>query len=429
MPAGPARRQVLRSLGGTAIAVVSGIPGSGRAAISRPERPSHAPADGSTRSVEFDRATIDPDPPAGPLRFVAAADLTGNGRDDVVVGCAGEPTNLWLFGERTGLPSRTGLRYELGRGDPTLFWYENPGWQRHDVAAVPGLTAGGALADLTGDGRLDVVLGRSSRDGSLVWFEQPADPRDPWAERLVTDRFGADHDVAFFDIDGDGEPEVVGLAPADGTLWYHDVPDDPRRSPWAAERRHVVAKGTTARGVKPVDLDGDGRTELLVDGSIFRRSAADEEWVKERVASRVEAARMDAADLDDDGALEVVIAGGRLAGSDPRAGDLLWFDPPNPNARLLRSGPCCVHSLDIADVDGDGRPDIVVAERGPDRNDPGRLAVYVNRRGVGFHEQVLSRELPTSRATIADLTGDGTPDVVGVSSGEAAGVHAWVNAS
>jgi len=369
--------------------------------------------------------TIDAEPPTTRLGFCGTADLTGNGREDVVVAGKGPPTNLWLFGARTSLPTVDRLRWDLGVGDPTVVWYENPGWERHEVASVPHVSEGGVLGDLTGNGRADLVVGQSIHYRNLYWFEQPADPREPWSRHLVTDAFEMYHDVAFGDVDGDGDAELVGLSQADETLFYYDVPDEPRRSPWPEEHRHVLMTGTNTKGLSLVE-DGDGPGDLVAGNSVYRRDT-DGEWRRERFTSGFEQPRVAVADLDGDGEREIVVAEGDSPALGTHPGRLAWFDPPDWDRHVLRDDLFCPHSLAVADFDGNGRPDLLVGEMGLGLNPEPELLLFRNRGDGRFREQVLSRGVPTHEATVTDLTGDGRPDVVGKSYRPETHVDVWYN--
>ena len=88
----------------------------------------------TTPGLQFRHEVIDPDPPGAHHDILLLQDLTGNGLPDVVVGCK--------------------------QGDVNLFWYENPGWQRHNMAAAPELEAGGVFFDVNGNGRPDLIAGQ-----------------------------------------------------------------------------------------------------------------------------------------------------------------------------------------------------------------------------------------------------------------------------
>jgi len=50
---------------------------------------------------------------------------------------------------------------------------DDPGWERHDLASPGAIEAGGALADLTGNGRLDVVDKSDAGDGHVdAWYNE-----------------------------------------------------------------------------------------------------------------------------------------------------------------------------------------------------------------------------------------------------------------
>ena len=337
----------------------------------------------SPGELRFRHQVIDANPPGGEHDIVLLGDLTGNGRPDVVIGCK--------------------------TGDVNLFWYENPSWQRHDIAAAPQLEAGGVLVDLTGNGRLDIVAGQQIHGHCLYWFEHPPEPRQPWPVHVIEDRFEKYHDQAVGDVDGDGEPELVVLSQRSRVLVYYDIPPDPRLSPWPRECCHVVAEDFDAEGLVVVDIDGDGANEILAGPFIFRPpSPGRQAWTREPLAPDYDRTRVAVADLDGDGRLEIILAEGE---SD--RGRLAWLAPPDWRANVLRTGLFHPHSLEVADFDGSGRPDIFVGEMSLGRNPDPKLLVFRNRGGGSFDEAVVSSGIGTHEAKAADLTGNGRPDIVG----------------
>jgi len=369
---------------------------------------------GLVSSMRFRHECIDPDPPNTDHMICLATDLTGTGRDDVIVGAR--------------------------EGHPSIYWYENPGpggdWKRHDVVNVPALEAGGALADLTGDGRLDVLAGGPLGHHDAYWFEQPADPREEWTTHVICSDYHKYHDQAFADVDDDGEPEVVLLSQYSEVICYYDLPDDPRGSGWPRSDRTVVAAGTgDAEGIQVLDIDDDGRTELVVGRRIFHREdEAGEEWTAERVAPgwEDERVRVVAADVDEDGREELLLAECELPALGARHG--IYHDgrfgvcaPPEWEPTVLRDDLHCPHSLQVADFDGDGHPDVFLAESDYDDNENPRQFVFENRGDGAFETHLVGEGIGTHEAKVADLTGDGTPDVVGKTDTANARVDAWYN--
>ena len=380
--------------------------------------------------VKFSHEVIDADPPCAKLGFCLTGDLTGNGRPDVIVGGRGEgyPGKRFVdAAERRNIPTFRRLRSLAGFAETNLFWYENPGFERHDVATVPYLDVGAALGDLTGDGRPNVLAGQGIGHQDVYWFEMPEDPRQPWIPHLLTDEFEKYHDLAVGDVDDDGEQEVVGLSQESETVFYYDIPDDPRRSPWPRECLHVVEAGRSLEGLAIVDVDGDGREELLAGPNIYRQDGAATGWEREPIAAGWDQTRVAVADLDRDGDLEVILSEGDspIYGSHP--GRVAWFDPPDWEPTFLADDLFCPHSLQVADFSGNGWPDVYVAEMGLDRNDSPRHFLFVNRGEAAFEQHVIATGVATHEATATDLTGNGQPDVVGKSYGPDHHVDVWYN--
>jgi len=185
----------------------------------------------------------------------------------------------------------------------------------------------------------------------------------------------------------------------------------------------LIAEGMAdVEGLALADLDGDGRLELIAGPNIFawdpqRRSLA-------KVCSFAPGyrqTRVAAADLDGDGSPEIVLCEG-----ESHPGRLAICSPPNWEPLVLRADLFHPHSLDIGDLDGDGRPDIFVAEMGLGRNPDPRMLAYLNRGG-SFEEALIQHGIPTHEAKLADLNGDGRPDIIGKPYDPERHIDIWLN--
>jgi len=338
----------------------------------------------SQTQPRFRHQVIDPDPPGAHHDITLLADLNGDGRRDIIIGCK--------------------------EGEFHLFWNESPGWERHVMATAPNLEAGGVVFDVNGDGRLDIIAGQQIGCTELYWFQCPPDPRDMWTKHTIEDRFEKYHDQAVGDVDGDGEPEIVALSQHCQVLVYYDIPDDPRVSPWPRECCHVMAQGLVeVEGLAIVDIDGDGVTEVIAGPSIFRPGADPADaWTSEAIVTGYEKTRVAVADLDGDGQLDIVLAEG-----ESHPGRLTWLSGPTWQSHVLREDLFHPHSLEIADFNGNGLPDIFVAEMGLGRNEDPKMFVYLNRGQGEFEEVLVQHGTPTHEAKVADMNGNGLPDIVG----------------
>ena len=176
---------------------------------------------------------------------VTAADIDGDGIDDIVLG------TKWL--------------QAAGNADS---------WQLknlHESASAPDRHR---VADLNGDGRRDLVIGYEavSRMGQLAWYEAGPDPAFLWAEHPIAELTGPmSVDVGDLDVDGDLDI-VVGehnLEKPDNArlVWIENTTGAGHG--WVM---HLIHTGDEHHdGAQAVDIDGDGDLDVLSIGWGHRR--------------------------------------------------------------------------------------------------------------------------------------------------------------
>lgn len=350
--------------------------------------------------LDFGHIVIDAAPAGTHNDICLIGDLTGNGREDIVVGG------------------------KYGTGN--LVWYDNPGWERHTIATAH-LEAGGVLLDITGNGVPDVVAGNpqdyeeGQSNTRLYWFESPRDPRGPWTKHLITDAFRKYHDQAIGDVDGDGQVEIVFASQGAKVVAYFDIPEDPTDCPWPEECCHLIAEDLEVEGLWVGDLDGDGENEVVAGPNVFKRTA--EGWGRTELVSDLDPRTCVAVgDLTGDGRPDVVLSEGERD-----RGRLVWLRAPDWEPVELTGDLFHPHSLALADFNADGKLDIFVGEMGLGGYESPREIIYRNAGGGEFEMNVIGN-LPTHMATVGDLTGNGLPDIAGkpYDSGKDQ-VDVWIN--
>jgi hypothetical protein len=311
-----------------------------------------------------------------------------------------------------------------GRGvkPPRLYWFEFQApdrWVKHAVGSNYLSDVGLAALDVDHDGWPDLVC-------SGAWFRNPGKPREQVFERIVFDENAAGaHDVLIADIDGDRKPDVIMMGDARTKLnclcWY-SIASDPRQ-PWT---RHLIGPpvhgAITPGGV--ADLDGDGDLDVIRANTWFEnKDGQGREWVTHenipmgRKGPYGICVRTAVMDMDGDGKPEIVMADADLVDSkvavlknaEGQGGRWTKTDL----SRSFTYGS--LHSLAVADFNGDGKLDIVANEQEellpPGRENP-RWIIWENLGGLQFAERIiLDSKLGGHELQVGDVDGDGDIDI------------------
>jgi hypothetical protein len=210
-----------------------------------------------------------------------------------------------------------------------------------------------------------------TRLNGLYWYSIPSDPKLPWQRHAIGPPVhGAITPAGVADLDGDGDLDVVRAdtwfenADGKGTRWvpHPNIPMG-RRGPFGVCVRTAI-----------VDLDGDGHAEVVI---------AD-------------------ADIEDS---KVVV----LTNLDGKGGS--WRKTELPQS--FRYGS--LHSLAVADLNGDGKPDIISNEQEellPAGRENPRWVWWENTGNGRFVEHViLDQRLGGHELQVGDVDRDGDIDI------------------
>lgn len=309
---------------------------------------------------------------------------------------------------------------------PAVVWYQRTadGWDRHVIEPeMLRVEAGGAVFDIDGDGDPDILFGGDGGSDEMWWWENPYpkfDPDTPWKRHLIKQGGGrAHHDQAFADLKGTGRPQLAFWNQQVKKLFIADIPDNPRETglwPHVAlfDASNVEAMNKQ-EGMDVADVDGDGRPDLLAGAYWFKHIAGDE-FKAIQVADQP--GRVKTGKFKPGRHPQIVLAPGDVNGP------LMFYEcqgePTDPKAWVGRDllGRTMVHghSLEVADIDGDGNLDIFAAEMakwGPEIENPEATAWILYGDGQGnFRTTIFQTGFGFHEARVADLDGDGRMDIL-----------------
>jgi hypothetical protein len=290
--------------------------------------------------------------------------------------------------------------------------------------------------DVNGDGWLDVVSGEWMA-GKIFWYENPrAEALKKglkWPAHLLATTRGENEGYFLRDMDGDSKPEIVV------NCWIEDAPmvawklvngNDGR---WGLARVEIGPSGN-GHGLAFGDVNGDGREDILCKVGWYEMPedrALGQTWKLHRDWSLGDGSvPFVVTDVNRDGHNDLVWGFGHDFG-------LFWYEQLSPSSdgktlwkeHLIDRSYSQAHCLHLADLDGDGRDELITGKRlrghpvgDPGGNEPECLYYYTwDPKAPKFTRHTISENegIGTGmQICTADLNEDGRTDIaVGGKSG------------
>jgi uncharacterized repeat protein (TIGR03803 family) len=310
-------------------------------------------------------------------------------------------------------PSPNGGRIDMGAYGGTVQASKSLSVQFAETGQQLNLAIGRGvvLADFNGDGALDAFV--VNQDDYRVYFGDGRGRFTDSGQRLsaVADASGK---PAVFDVNGDGRIEVI----TGSTVWGVDAQGRFTAQHLSIESSENVDLGT----MRFADLNGDGYLDLfalrnytasrvyLNDGHGRFRDTG--QRLGDGTIGTGQLAKISLGDIDGNGTIDAITAGWRWPpGNNGPCPNRVWLNDGAGNfhesGQLLEEGDSHVHGLDMADLNSDGRPDLVMGIQDAARS--GRI--YMNDGNGHFTGGPNLGGAGGENVALADFNGDGTLDV------------------
>ncbi len=352
---------------------------------------------------------------------VAVGDLNGDGKPDIAViysYIAGPPPHPGYVAVYLQDPTNLGMFL-----DPAIYSVGN------DPVSI-------SIGDITGDGKLDIITANAilNADGTgastvSVLLQDPSKPGRFLASTSYTTGKNPVC-VASGDLNGDGRPDLA-VADNDGISVLFQNP----AAPGAFFPRTPVNVSGAASSVAITDLNNDGKPDLVVANLasvlvlLQDPTKAGTFSVPKSYGAGLQPVYAAVGDLNGDGKPDIAVANlGSQSDASSASVSVLLQNPAGPGSFLTAVNyktDLRAQAVEIADLNGDGKADLAVANSGtlsglcpPDCGSVGTsVSVLLQNPAVPGQFQTATN-YPANEGDFVmgvatgDMNGDGMPDLI-----------------
>lgn len=321
-------------------------------------------------------------------------------------------------------------------------WFEAPSWRRHDIQAPIEFDYATAYSstflnyamDVDEDGWTDLIRIDTPGEG-VYWYKNPGKNTEYWQELLI-DSSACNESPMLVDLDQDGQKDLVFAHEAEGLMLWFRAPKKGVRDTWEALAISAPdALGTNRydHGLGYGDVNGDGRADIIIRQGWWQSPEDPTQVPWPFIAADLGEAcsQMFAFDLDQDGDQDVLSSSAHQYG-------IWWHEQlslhssPSFKRHLISKAFSQTHATALADLNGDGLPDLVTGKRfyahngkDPGGKDAAVLYWFELQRDAQGSPHWIPHQIDENsgvglQVLVTDLNGDGKLDII---SANKKGVH------
>jgi hypothetical protein len=313
------------------------------------------------------------------------------------------------------------------------YWFEAPHWTRHEMTKPVKYEYDKGYSnafvchalDVNLDGWIDFVrIGFPGKE--VMWYENPKNQGGYWKAHAIYPTLG-NESAGFYDIDGDGNLEIVGGNSSTGEIIWLKAPSSADEKEWkvyTVSQKDSPGTAPFSHGLGVSDMNGNGRMDIIIREGWWEapEDPRKPEWKFNPADLGEASAQMYAYDFNGDGLMDVLSSSAHELGvwwhqqMKDKKGNVSW------KTHLIDESYTQTHGLSLVDINSNGLPDFVTGKRffahmGSDPGEfdppylywyefvPGENPTWIPHRidddsGVGVH------------VVTQDITGDGWIDII-----------------